>query len=148
MLFLFIWVSEELWRTCMFSVCIGCHGDTISKSLRWGIGQSRIVFEFVCILYAFMPYPSYFQVLRSSFSIHVCYTVASENRKGQCFQHLGIGTQGDRQMGKIHHRRLTFTFPVISSASNVAITVTGKSKAEALRLAMIDNIEPDWPSMP
>ncbi|XP_062111406.1 probable 6-phosphogluconolactonase 1 isoform X2 [Humulus lupulus] len=38
--------------------------------------------------------------------------------------------------------RITFTLPVINSASNVAIVVTGESKAEAAHLA-IDDVGPD-----
>ncbi|KAF9624229.1 hypothetical protein IFM89_008167 [Coptis chinensis] len=43
--------------------------------------------------------------------------------------------------------RITFTLPVINSASNVAVVVTGGSKAEALRMA-IDDVEPDTPLLP
>ncbi|KAI3467224.1 hypothetical protein Pfo_023887 [Paulownia fortunei] len=43
--------------------------------------------------------------------------------------------------------RITFTFPVINSASNVAVVVTGSSKAEAAHLA-IDDIGPDCPELP
>ncbi|KAG8498811.1 hypothetical protein CXB51_005698 [Gossypium anomalum] len=43
--------------------------------------------------------------------------------------------------------RITFSLPVINSASNVAMVVTGESKAEAVHLA-IDNIGPDCPSLP
>ncbi|XP_022776729.1 probable 6-phosphogluconolactonase 1 isoform X2 [Durio zibethinus] len=43
--------------------------------------------------------------------------------------------------------RITFTLPVINSASNVAMVVTGESKAEAVHLA-IDNVGPDCPSLP
>ncbi|KAK9277484.1 hypothetical protein L1049_007028 [Liquidambar formosana] len=43
--------------------------------------------------------------------------------------------------------RITFTLPVINSASNVAMVVTGGSKAEAVHLA-IDDVGPDCPSMP
>ncbi|KAI3452912.1 hypothetical protein Pfo_009575 [Paulownia fortunei] len=43
--------------------------------------------------------------------------------------------------------RITFTLPVINSASNVAIVVTGSSKAEAVHLA-IDEIGPDCPELP
>lgn len=43
--------------------------------------------------------------------------------------------------------RITFTLPVINSASNVAVVVTGSSKAEAVHMA-IDDIEPDCPSVP
>lgn len=39
--------------------------------------------------------------------------------------------------------RITFTLPVINSASNVAVVATGGSKAEAARLAINDNMEPD-----
>ncbi|XP_059447831.1 probable 6-phosphogluconolactonase 1 isoform X2 [Corylus avellana] len=43
--------------------------------------------------------------------------------------------------------RITFTLPVINSASNVAVVVTGESKAEALHLA-IDDVGPDGVSLP
>ncbi|KAA8529316.1 hypothetical protein F0562_033885 [Nyssa sinensis] len=43
--------------------------------------------------------------------------------------------------------RITFTLPVINSASNVAVVVTGSSKAEAVHLA-IDDVGPDFPSLP
>ncbi|KAK6116420.1 hypothetical protein DH2020_032539 [Rehmannia glutinosa] len=43
--------------------------------------------------------------------------------------------------------RITFTLPVINSASNVAIVVTGASKSEAVHLA-IDEIGPDLPELP
>ncbi|KAF5206328.1 6-phosphogluconolactonase [Thalictrum thalictroides] len=43
--------------------------------------------------------------------------------------------------------RITFTLPVINSASNVAVVVTGAGKAEALRLA-VDDVEPDSPVIP
>ncbi|XAR65295.1 6-phosphogluconolactonase [Bertholletia excelsa] len=43
--------------------------------------------------------------------------------------------------------RITFTMPVINSASNVAMVVTGSSKAEAVHLA-IDAVGPDCPSLP
>ncbi|GMY25826.1 probable 6-phosphogluconolactonase 1 [Fagus crenata] len=43
--------------------------------------------------------------------------------------------------------RITFTLPVINSASNVAVVVTGDSKAEAVRLA-INDVGPDCPSLP
>ncbi|GMJ08144.1 6-phosphogluconolactonase 1 [Hibiscus trionum] len=43
--------------------------------------------------------------------------------------------------------RITFTLPVINSASNVAIVATGEIKAEAVHLA-INNVEPDRPSLP
>ncbi|KAH7569974.1 hypothetical protein JRO89_XS05G0026900 [Xanthoceras sorbifolium] len=43
--------------------------------------------------------------------------------------------------------RITFTLPVINSASNVAVVVTGESKAEAVHLA-IDDVGPDSPSLP
>ncbi|KAL2519261.1 putative 6-phosphogluconolactonase 1 [Abeliophyllum distichum] len=43
--------------------------------------------------------------------------------------------------------RITFTLPVINSASDVAVVVTGGSKAEAVHLA-IDDIEPDCPVLP
>ena len=43
--------------------------------------------------------------------------------------------------------RITFTLPVINSASNVAVVVTGESKAEAVHLA-IDDVGPDYLSLP
>ncbi|CAI9096444.1 OLC1v1032599C5 [Oldenlandia corymbosa var. corymbosa] len=43
--------------------------------------------------------------------------------------------------------RITFTLPVINSASNVAVIVTGSSKAETVHL-VIDDVEPDKPSLP
>ncbi|XP_065860597.1 probable 6-phosphogluconolactonase 1 [Euphorbia lathyris] len=43
--------------------------------------------------------------------------------------------------------RITFTLPVINSASNVAIVVKGEDKAEALHLA-IDDVEPDCSQLP
>ncbi|KAF5449500.1 hypothetical protein F2P56_029940 [Juglans regia] len=43
--------------------------------------------------------------------------------------------------------RITFTLPVINSASNVAMVVTGDSKAEAVHLA-IDDVGHDCPSPP
>ncbi|KAF5745758.1 6-phosphogluconolactonase 1 isoform 1 [Tripterygium wilfordii] len=43
--------------------------------------------------------------------------------------------------------RITFTLPVINSASNVAIVVTGENKAEAVHLA-IDSLGHDAPSLP
>ncbi|XP_004297220.1 PREDICTED: probable 6-phosphogluconolactonase 1 [Fragaria vesca subsp. vesca] len=43
--------------------------------------------------------------------------------------------------------RITFTLPVINSASNVAIVVTGESKAEAAHLA-IDGVDPNFASVP
>lgn len=43
--------------------------------------------------------------------------------------------------------RITFTLPVINSASNVAVVVTGDSKADAVHL-VIDDIGPDCPSVP
>ncbi|XP_050373105.1 probable 6-phosphogluconolactonase 1 [Argentina anserina] len=43
--------------------------------------------------------------------------------------------------------RITFTLPVINSASNVAIVVTGESKAEAVHLA-VDGVDPNSPSVP
>ncbi|GAB4829042.1 hypothetical protein Ancab_018701 [Ancistrocladus abbreviatus] len=43
--------------------------------------------------------------------------------------------------------RITFTLPVINSASNVAVVVTDGSKAEAVHLA-IDDIGSDCPSLP
>ncbi|MED6120875.1 hypothetical protein PIB30_025029 [Stylosanthes scabra] len=43
--------------------------------------------------------------------------------------------------------RITFTLPVINSASNVAVVVTGEGKAEALHSA-IDEVGPDDPLIP
>ncbi|XP_023531045.1 probable 6-phosphogluconolactonase 1 [Cucurbita pepo subsp. pepo] len=43
--------------------------------------------------------------------------------------------------------RITFTFPVINSASNVAIVVTGENKAETVHLA-IDDAGNDSPLLP
>lgn len=43
--------------------------------------------------------------------------------------------------------RMTFTLPVINSAANVVIVVTGSSKAEAAHLA-IDDIGPNDPVLP
>nr|GMC58317.1 probable 6-phosphogluconolactonase 1 [Ipomoea batatas] len=43
--------------------------------------------------------------------------------------------------------RITFTLPVINSASNVAVVVTGSGKSEAVHLA-IDDLEPDCPLLP
>ena len=43
--------------------------------------------------------------------------------------------------------RITFTLPVINSASNVAVVVTGESKAESVHLA-IDDVGPDGPLIP
>ncbi|RZC59874.1 hypothetical protein C5167_007176 [Papaver somniferum] len=43
--------------------------------------------------------------------------------------------------------RLTFTLPVINSASNVAVVVTGISKAEMLHL-VIDDVGPDGSMLP
>ncbi|XP_027100710.2 probable 6-phosphogluconolactonase 1 isoform X2 [Coffea arabica] len=43
--------------------------------------------------------------------------------------------------------RITFTLPVINSASNVAVVVTGGSKADAVHL-VVDDVEPDHPSLP
>lgn len=43
--------------------------------------------------------------------------------------------------------RITFTMPVINSASNVAVVVAGDSKADAVHLA-IDDVEPDCPLVP
>lgn len=41
--------------------------------------------------------------------------------------------------------RITFTLPVINSASNVAIVVVGASKAEAAHMA-IDEVGPNYPA--
>lgn len=43
--------------------------------------------------------------------------------------------------------RITFTLPVINSASNVAVVVTGSSKADAVHLA-VDEVGPDYPALP
>lgn len=43
--------------------------------------------------------------------------------------------------------RITFTLPVINSASNVAVVVTGESKAEAVHLAT-DDVGADCLSLP
>ncbi|XP_010260509.1 PREDICTED: probable 6-phosphogluconolactonase 2 [Nelumbo nucifera] len=43
--------------------------------------------------------------------------------------------------------RITFTLPVINSASNVAVVVTGGNKADAVHLA-IDDVGPDHPLLP
>ncbi|KAJ4961164.1 hypothetical protein NE237_021074 [Protea cynaroides] len=43
--------------------------------------------------------------------------------------------------------RITFTLPVINSASNVAVVVTGANKAEAVHLA-IDNVGSECPVLP
>ncbi|KAK7309894.1 hypothetical protein RJT34_06993 [Clitoria ternatea] len=43
--------------------------------------------------------------------------------------------------------RITFTLPVINSASNVAVVVTGESKAESVYFA-IDDVGPDCPLIP
>lgn len=43
--------------------------------------------------------------------------------------------------------RITFTLPVINSASNVAVVVTGEEKAEAIH-SSIDNLPPESPSLP
>lgn len=43
--------------------------------------------------------------------------------------------------------RITFTLPVINSASNVIVVATGGSKADAAHLA-IDDIGPDCPTLP
>lgn len=43
--------------------------------------------------------------------------------------------------------RITFTMPVINSASNVAIVITGESKAEAAHLA-VDGVGTGFPSVP
>lgn len=43
--------------------------------------------------------------------------------------------------------RITFTLPVINSASNIAILATGEDKAKAVQLALSDSTEsPDTPS--
>ena len=45
--------------------------------------------------------------------------------------------------------RITFTLPVINSASNIAIVGTGKDKTKALQFAISDSCEgPDAPSIP
>lgn len=43
--------------------------------------------------------------------------------------------------------RITFTLPVINSASNVAVVATGDSKADAAHLAL-DDVGPDCPCLP
>ncbi|XP_043706257.1 probable 6-phosphogluconolactonase 2 [Telopea speciosissima] len=43
--------------------------------------------------------------------------------------------------------RITFTLPVINSASNVAVVVTGANKAEAVHL-VIDDVGPECPVLP
>ncbi|XP_050236597.1 probable 6-phosphogluconolactonase 1 [Mercurialis annua] len=43
--------------------------------------------------------------------------------------------------------RITFTLPVINSASNVAVIAAGEAKAEALHSA-IDEVGPDCPTLP
>jgi len=43
--------------------------------------------------------------------------------------------------------RITFTLPVINSASNVAVVVTGGSKSEAVHL-VLDDVGPACPSLP
>ncbi|XP_028778183.1 probable 6-phosphogluconolactonase 1 [Neltuma alba] len=48
---------------------------------------------------------------------------------------------------KTSHERITFTLPVINSASNIAVVATGDSKAEAVHLAA-DNIGPECPVVP
>uniref|UniRef100_A0A0E0KF28 Probable 6-phosphogluconolactonase n=1 Tax=Oryza punctata TaxID=4537 RepID=A0A0E0KF28_ORYPU len=45
--------------------------------------------------------------------------------------------------------RITFTFPVINSASNIAVVATGEDKAKAVDFAISDGAEgPDAPSIP
>ncbi|CAN1314158.1 Probable 6-phosphogluconolactonase 1 [Linum perenne] len=44
--------------------------------------------------------------------------------------------------------RITFTLPVINSASNVAIVATGESKADALHLAISNAAGPDGSLLP
>ncbi|XP_054808719.1 probable 6-phosphogluconolactonase 1 [Prosopis cineraria] len=48
---------------------------------------------------------------------------------------------------KSPHERITFTLPVINSASNVAVVATGDSKADAVHLAA-DNVGPEFPIVP
>ncbi|KAF7809027.1 putative 6-phosphogluconolactonase 2 [Senna tora] len=43
--------------------------------------------------------------------------------------------------------RITFTFPVINSASNVALVATGDAKADAVHLA-VDDVGPECPVVP
>jgi len=44
--------------------------------------------------------------------------------------------------------RITFTLPVINSASNIAIVATGDDKAKAMHLAVFDGIEgPEAPAL-
>ncbi|PKI52725.1 probable 6-phosphogluconolactonase 1 [Punica granatum] len=44
--------------------------------------------------------------------------------------------------------RITFTLPVINSASNVAIVITGENKARAVQMVMAGNSGPDCSSLP
>lgn len=44
--------------------------------------------------------------------------------------------------------RITFTLPVINSASNVALLAMGEDKAEVLRAMVDDDVGPDCPSLP
>ncbi|KAK4260985.1 hypothetical protein QN277_004041 [Acacia crassicarpa] len=50
---------------------------------------------------------------------------------------------------KPSHERITFTLPVINSASNIAVVATGDSKAEAVHLAAAaDSTGPECPVVP
>lgn len=51
-------------------------------------------------------------------------------------------------LSKPSHERITFTLPVINSASNIAVIATGYSKAEAVHLAAADKIGPACPVVP
>ncbi|KAG9143693.1 hypothetical protein Leryth_026374 [Lithospermum erythrorhizon] len=44
--------------------------------------------------------------------------------------------------------RITFTLPVINSASNVAVVVTGSNKAETVNIVTNGDAEPDRPPLP
>ncbi|GAA0161697.1 hypothetical protein Leryth_024508 [Lithospermum erythrorhizon] len=44
--------------------------------------------------------------------------------------------------------RITFTLPVINSASNVAVVVTGSNKAETVKIVTNDDVEPDRSLLP
>ncbi|PKI62460.1 hypothetical protein CRG98_017084 [Punica granatum] len=44
--------------------------------------------------------------------------------------------------------RITFTLPVINSASNIAVVATGEAKAEVLRSILDDDVGPNCPSLP
>lgn len=46
------------------------------------------------------------------------------------------------------HDRITFTLPVINSASNIAVVATGDNKAEAVHLATAESVGPECPVVP